>query len=108
MFLKEKDKFTMPAEVNRYNKSIIIVAGEASGDLHGAGLVKEMLKIDPALRFYGIGGNKVKEDGVSIFEDASKMAVVGLSEVISKAAIIYKTMSKMKKALDYYNPALLL
>ncbi|HQQ86369.1 MAG TPA: lipid-A-disaccharide synthase [Smithellaceae bacterium] len=89
-------------------KNIIIVAGEASGDMHGANLVKEMLKLKPALKFYGIGGVKLKETGVEILGDASRMAVVGFSEVFSKFAFLLKTMDKMKKALDSYRPALLI
>ena len=49
----------------------MIVAGEASGDMHGANLVREMLKIDPALNFYGIGGNKLREEGVKLLANAS-------------------------------------
>jgi len=45
---------------------IMIVAGEASGDLHGSFLVREMLAINPSLHFYGIGGNKMKEAGVRL------------------------------------------
>jgi len=54
---------------------------EASGDMHGAGLVREMLKADPALNFYGIGGKKMQAAGVQILADASAMAVVGFTEV---------------------------
>jgi lipid-A-disaccharide synthase len=45
----------------------MIIAGEASGDMHGANLVREMLKIDPALNFYGIGGKQVAGRGSSNF-----------------------------------------
>jgi len=42
----------------------MIVAGEASGDMQGASLVQEMLRINPSLNFYGIGGNKLQQAGV--------------------------------------------
>jgi lipid-A-disaccharide synthase len=40
------------------SRKIMIIAGEASGDLHGAALVKALHEIDPEIRFYGIGGEK--------------------------------------------------
>ena len=86
----------------------MIIAGEASGDMHGAGLVKEMLNINPALRFYGIGGKKLREVGGELLADASEMAVVGLTEAISKLRTILKTMGMMKKSLDERRPDLVI
>jgi lipid-A-disaccharide synthase len=105
-----KEKNPIPEEVSAVgkNKTIMIVAGEASGDMHGAGLVREMLKIDPALNFYGIGGNKLQEAGVKLLANASTMAVVGLTEVISKLRSILKIMNMMKKSLDEYRPELVI
>lgn len=90
------------------NKTIMIIAGEASGDMHGARLVREMLNINPALSFYGIGGKKMREEGVELFADASEMAVVGLTEAVSKLGSILTTMTKMKKTLDERKPDLVI
>ena len=84
MPLEEKKTIPLINAVPKKSKTIMIVAGEASGDMHGANLVREMLKIDPSLNFYGIGGNKLREEGVKLLANASDMAVVGLTEVISK------------------------
>ena len=89
-------------------KTIMIVAGEASGDMHGANLVREMLKIDPSLNFYGIGGNKLREEGVKLLANASDMAVVGLTEVVSKLRNILKIMGMMKNSLDERRPDLVI
>jgi lipid-A-disaccharide synthase len=86
----------------------MIIAGEASGDMHGANLVREMLKIDPALNFYGIGGKKLQEEGVKLLANASDMAVVGLTEVVSKLGSILKIMGMMKKSLDKRRPDLVI
>lgn len=94
--------------IQKKNKTIMIVAGEASGDMHGAHLVREILKINPALNFYGIGGNKLKEEGVQILASASDMAVVGLTEVISKLGKILKIMGIMKRSLDERRPDLVI
>jgi lipid-A-disaccharide synthase len=108
--MPSKEKNPIPEEVSVVgkNKTIMIVAGEASGDMHGASLVREMLKIDPALNFYGIGGNKLQEAGVKLLANASTMAVVGLTEVISKLRSILKIMNMMKKSLDKYRPDLVI
>ncbi len=108
--MPSKEKNPIPKEVSavRKNKTIMIVAGEASGDMHGASLVREMLKINPALNFYGIGGNKLQEAGVKLLANASTMAVVGLTEVISKLGSILKIMNMMKKSLDDYRPELVI
>lgn len=90
------------------NKTIMIIAGEASGDMHGASLVREMLKINPALSFYGIGGKRMREEGVELFADASEMAVVGLTEAVSKLGSILTTMTKMKRSLDDRHPDLVI
>jgi lipid-A-disaccharide synthase len=89
-------------------KTIMIVAGEASGDMHGAALVREMLKINPSLNFYGIGGTRLREAGVELLADASDMAVVGLTEVISKLGSFLKIMNRMKKTLETCRPALVI
>lgn len=86
----------------------MIVAGEASGDMHGAALVQEMLKINPSLNFYGIGGSRLQEAGVRLLANASEMAVVGLTEVFAKIAFILKTMNFMKKKLDTERPNLVI
>ena len=69
MFLKQENKAPMkkgPQKEGQDIKNVIIVAGEASGDMHGAVLVKEMMKLNPALHFHGIGGNELKKAGVEV------------------------------------------
>ncbi|HRT70353.1 MAG TPA: hypothetical protein P5308_03235, partial [Syntrophales bacterium] len=69
-------------------KKVLIVAGEASGDLHGANLVREMKEVDPGIQFYGIGGKRLQEAGVDLVARSSEMAVVGLTEVFAKFGFI--------------------
>jgi lipid-A-disaccharide synthase len=86
----------------------LIVAGEASGDLHGSKLVKESLLIDPDLTFFGIGGRKMREEGVEILVDASEMAVVGLVEILSHFRVIYRAYTLLKKIIRTTPPDLLI
>lgn len=89
-------------------KSVMIIAGEASGDLHGAKLVTAMRKESRALFFCGIGGQALKDAGVKILADASKLAVVGITEVFSKIPNFIRAMTSAKRLLKSLHPDLLI
>ncbi len=89
-------------------KCIMIIAGEASGDLHGAKLVEAMRAKNSSLFFCGIGGNALKAAGVRILVDASELAVVGITEVLSKASRILKGIGLTKRLLKSLKPDLLI
>ena len=61
----------------------LIVAGEASGDLHGSGLVHALKVTHPSCRFSGLGGKRMREEGVETFFDIDRMGAVGFVEVLS-------------------------
>lgn len=84
--------------------NILIIAGEASGDLHGSNLIKALKEIDPALKFYGVGGEKMKGVGLSAIEESKNLAVVGISEVILKLGRLYAAFNKLKNTLDENRP----
>jgi len=86
----------------------MIVAGEASGDLHGGNLVQAMHQIDPDLSFYGVGGKRMQAAGVELVADAADMAVVGLTEVVSKLAAILRVMRCLKASLLEEKPDLVI
>ena len=86
----------------------MIVAGEASGDLHGGNLVREMQRIDPDLSFYGVGGERMKAAGVKLLADAADMAVVGLTEVVFKLGTILRAMHHLKTSLRKERPDLVI
>jgi lipid-A-disaccharide synthase len=90
------------------NKRILIVAGEASGDLHGASLVRAARKLDPGLHFFGIGGPRMREAGVETLVDSSEMAVVGLVEVIAHFGVISRAYMKLKRIILSDPPDLLI
>jgi lipid-A-disaccharide synthase len=86
----------------------MIVAGEASGDIYGADLVREAHRLDPELHFNGIGGQRMREAGVQTLGDAADMAVVGLVEVLKHFDVISSAFRKLKKILREDPPALLI
>lgn len=86
----------------------MIVAGEASGDLHGSNLVRAALRLDPSLSFFGIGGSRMRAAGVETLVDSSEMAVVGLVEVLAHFDVIARAFLKLRKILTSAPPDLLI
>ncbi len=86
----------------------MIVAGEASGDLHGSRLVASMLAANPHLTFCGIGGPELAKLGVEILYDASKIAVVGFFEVVSHLSNIIAAQKILRRRLVQEPPSLLI
>jgi lipid-A-disaccharide synthase len=89
-------------------KCVFIIAGEASGDNHGAKLVNAMRAMNKGLFFCGIGGDSMEKAGVRIVFDASKLSVVGITEVFSKIPNIIRGMTLVKKLLKSLRPDLLI
>ena len=89
-------------------RRVMIVAGEASGDIYGADLVNQAHLLDPGLRFFGIGGDRMREAGVTTLVDSAVMAVMGLVEVIRHFGVISKAFKKMKRILQDDPPELLI
>jgi lipid-A-disaccharide synthase len=89
-------------------KCVMIIAGEASGDLHGSRLVAAMRNRNKALFFCGIGGQALKASGVRVFVDASELSVVGITEAFSKLPNLVKGISVAKKTLKRLFPDLLI
>ena len=74
-------------EARAVPKRVMIVAGEASGDLHGHRLVRALRTMDSALEFYGIGGARMAAEGVRLRFPAERLAVVDPQEHQAPAAI---------------------
>lgn len=61
---------------------LAVVAGEASGDLHAAEVIAELKKLDPKLETFGIGGDLLQHQGMTLLHHAREMGIVGLFNVI--------------------------
>lgn len=86
----------------------MIVAGEASGDLHGGNLVRAMRQIDPDIFYYGVGGKKMQTAGVELLAEVADMAVVGLTEVVFKLGMILRVMRRLKTSFTKEPPDLVI
>jgi lipid-A-disaccharide synthase len=89
------------------DRYVMLIAGEASGDLHGANVVKA-LKKKTGLKFIGIGSNALRKEGVRIVMDSHELSVVGITEVFSKLPHILKGIMAAKKAIRQFKPDLLI
>lgn len=81
-----------------------IIAGEASGDLHGSNLIKELKRIDAAAEFRGWGGDKMQEQGAYIVNHYRDLAFMGFAEVVRNLPAILKNFSFGKKDIEAYQP----
>ena len=81
-------------------KLILIVAGEASGDLHAANLIRAIKTIQPQIKFFGLGGKKLKEEGLDLYFNIVELAVVGLFEVLKNLKKFKEIFSGLLKEVD--------
>ncbi len=85
-------------------KKVIIVAGEASGDMQAANLVAAIKKVDPSIQFFGLGGEKMQQAGVTLLFNLADLAVVGFVEVLKNLKKIKQAFSLILEKADEIKP----
>ncbi|WP_232363705.1 lipid-A-disaccharide synthase [Desulfogranum japonicum] len=90
------------------SRHVMIVAGEASGDLHGANLIRALLEKNPGITVSGMGGRELASAGVDILFDAARIAVVGVFEVLSHLKDILLARKILKSEMLNKKPAVLI
>ena len=85
-----------------------IIAGEASGDLHGSNLMKALRKKDPQAEFVGLGGDKMRADGCAIKVDYRDMAYMGFVAVIANLHKVRRNLRTARTSLLQENPDVLI
>lgn len=80
-------------------RHVLIVTGEASGDLHGANLIRAARDVDPGLSFFGVGGRRMREAGCEILIPAEELAVMGLVEVLGRLPTIRRAFNTLRRLL---------
>lgn len=89
-------------------RHVVVVAGEASGDMHGARLAQELRALSPGVRLSGIGGPAMEKAGVELIFRAEELALVGVSEVLPKLGTILSALRGIKRHLKEKRPDLLI
>ncbi len=77
------------------NSSLMIVAGEVSGDLHAGNLLAELLKLDPKIESFGVGGERLAENGLDCVATTDELAHMGLIEVLRELPRIRRIMGRL-------------
>ncbi len=86
------------------NKIIMLIAGEPSGDMHGANLMHDLRKLDDSLNFIGAGGKLMKQQGLKGITDMDKLAVVGFKEVLGKLSSLKQTFRNLSEIIEKDRP----
>ena len=84
-------------------KKIMIITGEVSGDLIGAALIKELKSLKPHLNIVGIGGDKMKLEGMELIYHSDKMAFLGFVEVVKHLPFIRKVQNHLIEVIKEKN-----
>ena len=85
-----------------------IIAGEASGDLHGSNLIKELVIKDAAANIRCWGGNKMESAGALLVKHYRDLAFMGFTEVIKNLPTIFKNIAFCKKDILAFKPDVLI
>ena len=84
--------------------TFFIIAGEASGDLHGAKLMQELQRLAPNISFIGHGGDKMIDQGLKVIQHIDKMSVMGFSEIIKHLPFLFRVMGETLNKLEEIKP----
>ena len=86
----------------------MIVAGEASGDLHGSGVIKALRLLDPEIQVCGMGGEHMRRAGAELIIDSSRLAVVGITEVLGRLGSLLQAYRNLRKVIQGGDVSLLI
>ena len=86
------------------SSTVWIVSGEASGDMYGAALARELVSRRPGLRLRGMGGHAMKEAGVDIFVDSTELGIVGIVEVLKSIFFFIRLMKDIVRRAEEERP----
>ena len=85
-------------------KKIFISAGEASGDMHAAGLIAELRKLHPDISLWGLGGSRMRSEGVETLYDISDLSTMGFTEVVCKLPFFRRVLKTVSNRFDKDKP----
>lgn len=88
--------------------SILLSAGEPSGDLHGAALARELRERWPDARLWGLGGPRMRDEGVELLAGLDRLAVMGFAEVVRHLPYFAGLLADLRRALDERAPSLVI
>lgn len=87
---------------------IVLVAGEVSGDLLGADLIKSLRKRYPRAHFVGIGGERMKEAGFRSIVPMERLSVMGLVEIVGRLRELFRIRARIRDYCIQNRPAVMI
>jgi lipid-A-disaccharide synthase len=99
---------TAAAAASRAAPDVLLVAGEASGDMHGGDLVAALRRRVPSVRVRGIGGAHLRANGMDTLIDAHTLSTMGLVEARERLGVIWRAYREMRRILREEKPDLLI
>lgn len=78
---------------------VLLVAGEASGDLRGAELVGEIRALRPDVRVTGVGGDRLRAAGMDVLVDAAELSAMGVTELFGRVGSIVRSYRRVRAAI---------
>jgi lipid-A-disaccharide synthase len=84
--------------------ALMMVAGEASGDLHGARLLTELKRLRPDLEVFGLGGDELQAAGLDAVAHSAEVAVVGITEVLKELPRIRQVFASLVREAELRRP----
>jgi len=78
---------------------VLLVAGEASGDLRGAELIGELKKLRPDVRVTGVGGDRLRAAGMDVLVDAAELSAMGVTELFGRVGSIVRSYRRVRGAI---------
>jgi lipid-A-disaccharide synthase len=84
--------------------ALLLVAGESSGDLHGANLIRALRALDPELECEGLGGTRMAGAGMTLQYDLAAHAIMGFSEIIESLGLVRRLLNDARTRLREWRP----
>ena len=79
--------------------TVLLVAGEASGDLRGAELIEALRAIRPDVRVIGVGSDRLRAAGMEVLVDAAELSAMGVTELFGRIGTIVRSYRKIRAAI---------
>jgi lipid-A-disaccharide synthase len=89
-------------------RRVMIIAGEASGDLHGSGVVRELKKANPGIEIFGVGGDRMKAEGMQLIYHVNELGFMGFAEVLKHLPVIRSMKNTLETVLRHKKPDVVL
>jgi len=85
-------------------QNLLVIAGEVSGDMHAAKVIHALKEKRPGLSVWGIGGDRLQEQGVELLHHTRDMSVLGLVEVLKRYGFFRKVFAETLRQVDLRKP----